>query len=64
MQTEIYELGDKVRITNKSLQFYGKTGVVSSILLAKEKDNIGVDVDGDSYDPTPHYYNEEDLEKL
>ena len=48
------ELGMKVNA--------GYTGRVESILHGKSDHNIGVDIDGDHENPTPFYYNADDLE--
>ena len=61
---QVYDLSDRVRIINKSAAFYGETGVVTSLLREKFENNIGVNVDGDNLDPTPHYYNAHDLEHI
>ena len=58
------ELGTKVRIRSTCEVNAGYTGIVESILHGKDKNNIGVDIDGDHGNPTPHYYNIEDLEIL
>ncbi len=56
------ELGMKVRIKETCEVYAGYTGVVESILRDSEDHNIGVDIDGDHENPTPYYYNTNDLE--
>ena len=56
------ELGSRVRIKDTCKEYAGYTGVVDSILLEKQEKNIGVDIDGDHEDPTPHYYSADELE--
>ena len=56
------ELGMKVRIKDSCEVNGGYTGLVESILHGKTDHNIGVDIDGDHDNPTPFYYNAEDLE--
>ena len=55
-------MGDRVRIIGKNASFYGETGIVTSLLHGEQDKYIGVNVDGDNLDPTPHYYCSEELE--
>ena len=58
------ELNDRVRIKNEVESWGGHTGRVSSILLDKTENNIGVDIEWDHGDPTPMYFNEDELEPI
>lgn len=60
-----FYLNDRVKV-NKDIDGCkkGMTGHVQSLLINKEKNCIGVDMDGDHFDPTPHYFNSSDLEKI
>jgi hypothetical protein len=60
-----FYLNDKVRI-KENINGYkkGMTGHVQSLLINKDRDCIGVDMDGDHFNPTPHYFNSSDLEKI
>ncbi|WP_026658018.1 hypothetical protein [Butyrivibrio sp. AC2005] len=59
-----FELGDRVKIVGKKASFYGETGIVTSLLHRELDKYIGVNVDGDNLDPTPHYYNPDELEMI
>ena len=60
-----FNIGDKVRIKENTHGFTrGYTGKVVSLLYKKKDFNIGVDMDGDHFDPTPYYFNSSELEKL
>lgn len=56
------ELGMKVKIKTTCEVNAGYTGRVESILHGKSDHNIGVNIDGDHGNPTPFYYNADDLE--
>ena len=58
------ELNDRVKVIGKQSEFRGRTGHVAGLLYGRDNNNIGVDLDGDHYDPTIHYYSECELEKL
>lgn len=60
-----FELNDKVKIKEDTKGFTrGYTGRVVSLLYQKNELNIGVDMDGDHFDPTPYYFNAGELIKL
>ncbi len=64
MGTNNFELGDKVRINNNADCYRGISGMVTSLLIDKEHHNIGVNLDGDHFDPTPYYFDSTELDKI
>jgi hypothetical protein len=65
MSLDGFNIGDKVKIKESTHGFTrGYTGKVVSLLFKKDEYNIGVDLEGDHFDPTPYYFNSNELEKL
>ena len=59
-----FELKDKVRINDNANCYRGNIGIVTSLLFQKETHNIGVNLEGDHFDPTPYYFDATELDKI
>lgn len=67
MEQVIYELGDRVKIVNKTSPLFDRTGTVVSIIYKKrnhEVYDIGIDVHDEHYRINLTYFQVEDLQKL
>lgn len=64
MSIQGFELGDKVKVKNNESKYKGHSGRVTSIIYIKNTQNIGVKLDIDKFDPTPFYFNANELDKI
>lgn len=66
MSIQGFSLGDKVKTLVAIDKYYkGTTGVITSLIWDTSKPRvIGVNLDGDHFNPTPYYFKADELEKL